>query len=177
MPINSAPVLVDAKDLIQINATMLTGILIFYTIPYITRGWKTVKTIVYVRGPAKVEKKYKPVTENAVLTLIAVAIVLFIVSTILAFVAIFPLPISYWFSTGGFVAIGAAAIIFIKVIQKVKEQTSEEKAIEQQAKAVEREMMEREKALQSPFEPDPNPALILEPESIICKKIILMPLV
>ena len=86
--------------------------------------------------------------------MIAIAIALFIVSTTLAFI-VFPLYIE-WFSIGGFISIGAAAIIFIKVIQKVKEQASEEKAIEQQAKAAEREMMDREKALQSPFEPDPN---------------------
>lgn len=50
-------VIVDAKDLIQINATMIAGILIFYTISYITRGWKTARTIVYIRGQDEVEKK------------------------------------------------------------------------------------------------------------------------
>lgn len=49
--------IIESKDLIQINATMIAGILIFYTIPYITRGWKTARTIVYVRGQDKVEKK------------------------------------------------------------------------------------------------------------------------
>lgn len=87
--------------------------------------------------------------------LVQINVALFIVSTTLAFIAVF-LLYTEWFSMGGFIAIGAAAIIFIKVIQKVKEQTSKEKAIEQEAKAAEREMLDRGKELLSPFEPDPN---------------------
>jgi hypothetical protein len=166
MPINSCvPVLVDAKDLIQINATMIAGILIFYTIPYITTGWSTARTIVYVRGQAKVERQSKPVTENAVLALIAIAIALFIVSVILAFVAIFPLYVSYWFSMGGFISIGAAAIIFIKVIRMVKVEAGKDKAVEQEVKAAEKEMREREKDLQSPLEIDENQTPTAEDET------------
>lgn len=129
MSINSySPVIVDAKDLIQINATMIAGILIFYTIPYITKGWN-IRRIRYVRGQMVWdEKESKPVTENAVLGLIAAAIALFIVSTILTFETIFPLYTSCWVSEGGFIAIAAAAIIFIKVIKMVKVEASKVKA-------------------------------------------------
>jgi hypothetical protein len=142
MSINSCtPLIIDAKDLIQINATMLAGILIFYTIPYITTGWRTTSVPAF-----RVEKWRlmiriypKPTSEGAVLTLIAISIILFITSVILTFAAIFPPYISYWFSVGGFISIGAATIIFIKVIEKVKVETSKKKAEEKEEKEEEKE--------------------------------------
>ncbi|MGA9153172.1 MAG: hypothetical protein WBZ36_21550 [Candidatus Nitrosopolaris sp.] len=122
---------------------MIAGILIFYTIPYITTGWNTARSIRYIYGQVVWdEKESKPVAENAVLGLIAAAIALFIVSTILTFEAIFPLYTLYWFSIGGFIAIGSAAIIFIKVITMLRAETGKDKAAKQEAK-------DRKKALQT----------------------------
>jgi hypothetical protein len=109
--------IVDAKDLIQINATMIAGILIFYTIPYITSGgphWK---------------KEYK--SEKAVLAMIAIALGLFALSAILAFIIIVPFYISYLSTIGGFIAIATAAIIFIKVIRIAKTTIKKEKEAEE----------------------------------------------
>lgn len=102
-------------ELIQINATMIAGILIFYTILYITAGgpyWK---------------KEYR--SEKAVLYLIAIAIGAFALSASLAFIVIIPYNLywSYLSTICGFIAIAAAAIIFIKVIKLAKTTIKEEK--------------------------------------------------
>ena len=77
--------IVDAKNLIQINATMIAGILIFYTIPYITVG-----------GPYWEKRHW---SENVVLGLIASAIGLFALSAILAFMVTDEL-VSIWRNRG-----------------------------------------------------------------------------
>ena len=101
---------IHAKDLIQINATMIAGILIFYTIPYITGG-------------LAVWKKENP-SEKVVLASIVLAIGLFATSSILAFMIIIPYNLywSYLFTIIGFGAITIAPGTFIKVIKIPKEE-------------------------------------------------------
>jgi uncharacterized protein YacL len=98
--------IVDAKNLIQINATMIAGILIFYTIPYITAG-----------GPYWEKRHW---SENVVLGLIASPIGLFALSAILAFMVTVPFYMSYLSTIGGFIAIAIAAGIFIIVVKIAK---------------------------------------------------------
>jgi hypothetical protein len=110
-------------DVILIDAIMIAGILVFYTIPYITSGaprWK---------------KEHR--SEKAALTLIALAIALFAVSAILAFMTITPLYISYMSAIGGFITITAAGIIFIKVIKIAKVAIKEKEAEEESRKLYE----------------------------------------
>ncbi|MGC2574858.1 MAG: hypothetical protein WA364_25370, partial [Candidatus Nitrosopolaris sp.] len=94
-------------DLVQINATMIVGILIFYTIPYIIKG-----------GPyTRKESPYN----TAVLYAIAFAIAFFAASAILAIMPIIvPLFVSEYLTIYGFIAITVAVIIFIKVIETGK---------------------------------------------------------
>jgi hypothetical protein len=94
-------------DLVQVNATMIVGILIFYTIPYIIKG-----------GPyTRKESPYN----TAVLYAIAFAIAFFAASAILAIMPIIvPLFVSEYLTIYGFIAITVAVIIFIKVIETGK---------------------------------------------------------
>jgi hypothetical protein len=110
--------IVSASELIQINATMIAGILIFYTIPYITAGgdyW---------------DKGHW--SENIVLGFIASAIGLFALSSILAFMASLPFNIdwSYFFTVIGFIAIAFAAGIFIVVVKMAKKRKTEAHTLE-----------------------------------------------
>src|SRR5215469_16520153 len=105
-------------DLVQVNATMIVGILIFYTIPYIIKG-----------GPyTRKESPY----DTAVLYAIAFAIAFFAASTILAIMPIIvPLFVSDYLTIYGFIAITVAVIIFIKVIEgkyTIKKTLEERKA-------------------------------------------------
>src|SRR5215467_3278307 len=94
-------------DLVQVNATMIVGILVFYTIPYIIKG-----------GPyTRKESPY----DTAVLYAIAFAIAFFAASAILAIMPIIvPLFVSEYLTIYGFIAITVAVIIFIKVIETGK---------------------------------------------------------
>jgi len=94
-------------DLVQVNATMIVGILIFYTIPYIIKG-----------GPyTRKESPY----DTAVLYAIAFAIAFFAASAILAIMpTIVPVFVSEYLTIYGFIAITVAVIIFIKVIETGK---------------------------------------------------------
>src|SRR5215469_7817817 len=95
-------------DLVQVNATMIVGILIFYTIPYIIKG-----------GPYK--RKEESPYDTAVLYAIAFAIAFFAASAILAIMPIIvPLFVSEYLTIYGFIAITVAVIIFIKVIETRK---------------------------------------------------------
>lgn len=98
--------ILQAKDLVQVNATMIVGILIFYTIPYIIKG-----------GPSS--RRESP-HDTDVLYSIALAIALFAASAILAIVPIIPLFASEILTICGFIAITVAVIIFIKVIETAK---------------------------------------------------------
>ena len=98
--------MLEAKDIVQINATMIVGILIFYTIPYIIKG-----------GPSS---RKEPPHDTALLYSIALAIALFAASAILAIVPILPLFTSEILTICGFIAITAAGFIFIKVIKAAK---------------------------------------------------------
>ncbi|MGB6533134.1 MAG: hypothetical protein WBF33_34010, partial [Candidatus Nitrosopolaris sp.] len=98
--------ILQAKDLVQVNATMIVGILIFYTIPYIIKG-----------GPSS--RRESP-HDTVVSYSIALAIALFAASAILAIVPIIPLFASEILTICGFIAITVAVIIFIKVIETAK---------------------------------------------------------
>ena len=105
-------------DLVQVNATMIVGILIFYTIPYIIKG-----------GPyTRKESPYG----TAVLYAIAFAIAFFAASAILVIMPIIvPLFVSEYLTIYGFIAITVAVIIFIKVIEgkyTIKKTLEERKA-------------------------------------------------
>jgi hypothetical protein len=93
-------------DLVQVNATMIVGILIFYTIPYIIKG-----------GPSS--RKESPY-DTGVLYSIAFAIAFFAASAILAIVPTIPLFTSDILTICGFIAITVAVIIFISVIKTAK---------------------------------------------------------
>jgi large-conductance mechanosensitive channel len=110
--------IVDAKNLIQINATMIAGVLIFYTIPYIS---------------GRAVWKKDNLSEKLVLASIAIAIGLFASSSILAFIVIIPY-LSYLLTIFGFVAITTAAGIFIKLIQMSKAEIKQEKEEEEEEK-------------------------------------------
>lgn len=93
-------------DLVQVNATMIVGILIFYTIPYIIKG-----------GPfSRKESPY----DTGVLYSIAFAIAFFAASAILALVPTVPIPASEYLTICGFIAITVAVFIFIRVIKAAK---------------------------------------------------------
>jgi hypothetical protein len=100
-------IILSMTDLVQVNATMIVGILIFYTIPYIIKG-----------GPyTRKESPYN----TAVLYAIAFAIAFFAASAILAIMPIIvPLFVSEYLTIYGFIAITVAVIIFIKVIETGK---------------------------------------------------------
>jgi hypothetical protein len=93
-------------DLVQVNATMIVRILIFYTIPYIIKG-----------GPfSRKESPY----DTGVLYSIAFAIAFFAASAIFALVLTVPMPASEYLTICGFIAITVAVFIFMKVIKTAK---------------------------------------------------------
>jgi hypothetical protein len=98
--------ILEAKDLIQVNATMIVGILIFYTIPYIIKGVP----------PSNREHWY----DTAVLILIASAITLFAASAISTMVSTVYLSVSESLTICGLIAITIAIFIFIQVIKVAK---------------------------------------------------------
>jgi len=101
-------IITSMTDLVQVNATMIVGILIFYTIPYIIKGGP------YTR---KEESPY----DTAVLYAIAFAIAFFAASAILAIMPIIvPVFVSEYLTIYGFIAITVAVIIFIKIIETGK---------------------------------------------------------
>jgi small-conductance mechanosensitive channel len=118
------PIISNMPDLLQADTTMIVGILIFYTIPYIIKG-----------GPSSTreekrredEKKKEPPHDTLVLYSIAVAIALFAASAILAIVPIIPLFASEILTICGFIAITVAVFIFIKVIETFKHAIEEAK--------------------------------------------------
>jgi hypothetical protein len=94
--------LLEAKDLIQINATMIVGILIFYTIPFITKHGKV--------------STYDKIVVYAV----AGTITLFAVSAVSAIVSV--VPVSKWCTVGRFIVVIVLVFASTKVIKIAKDE-------------------------------------------------------
>jgi hypothetical protein len=89
------------SDLLPINATMIVGILIFYTIPTITKGEWLMNRF-----------------DKVVIYTVAGAVILFAISAIATIIPV--VDISEWCTVGGFIAIIIMVLAFTQVISMAK---------------------------------------------------------
>jgi Sec-independent protein translocase protein TatA len=117
--------ILGVKDLIQINATMIVGILIFYTIPFITKEGRV--------------STYDKIVVYAV----AGTITLFAVSSVSAIVSV--VPVSEWCTVGGFIVVIVLVFASTKVIKIAKDEIKGFLQVEFEPKTGEQTQEEEEK--------------------------------
>ena len=103
--------MMEAKDIIQTDATMIVGIFVFYTIPYLARG--------YMKG---MERLYS----NIVLYCIALAVISFAIAVVSAIISNFVyndilMGIAEYGTIIGFVLVAVAIASITKIAKPIEE--------------------------------------------------------